>query len=127
VWLAAGDRPRDDGRPPVRLTRQAELGGERPGVGCLAFDDGDAAGLRERACVDEIDPLGDRRLEQAAQDGRRQGRRVELGELAGDLERQRPDATTRELGEEPAEDLGEWQVGGDRPGRLRREQRRFTA
>ena len=52
------------------------------------------------------------------------GRRVVLGQLAGDLERQRPDAAARELGEEPPEDLGQRQVRRDRPGRLGREQRR---
>ena len=62
-------------------------------------------------------------LEQAAQDGGGQRRAVVLGQLAGDLERQRPHAAARELGEEPAEDLGERQVRGDRPGRLGREQR----
>ena len=46
-----------------------------------------------------------------------------LGQLAGDLEGQRAHAAARELGEEPAEDLGQGQVRRDRPGRLRREQR----
>ena len=63
-------------------------------------------------------------LEQAAEHRRRQRRRVELGQLAGDLEGQRPDAAARELGEEAPEDLGERQVRRDRPGGLRREQRR---
>ncbi len=48
-----------------------------------------------------------------------------LGELPGDLEGQRAHAAARELGEEPPEDLGERQIRGDRPGRLRREQRRI--
>ena len=66
----------------------------------------------------------DRCLEQAAQDRRGQRRPVELGELAGDLEGQGAHAAARELGEEASEDLGERQVRGDRPRRLRGEQRR---
>ena len=44
-------------------------------------------------------------------------------ELAGDLERQRPDAGPAELGEEPAERLRERQVRRERLGRLGRQQR----
>ena len=50
-------------------------------------------------------------------------RRVERGQLAGDVERDRPDAAARELGEEPAEQLGQRQVRRQGPGRLRREER----
>ena len=45
------------------------------------------------------------------------------GELAGHLERERPDARPGELGEEPSEHLGERQVRRDGAGRLRGEQR----
>ena len=121
--LPAGDRAGDDRRPSAGLARQRQQRGERAGVGGLALDDGDPAGLGQRAGVDEVDPLGGRRLEQAAQDGRGQRRAVVLGQLAGDLERQRADAAARELGEEPAEDLGQRQVRRDRPGGLGRQQR----
>ena len=122
--LAAGDRPGHDRRPAAGLARQREQRREGPGVGRLALDDGDAAGLGQRPGVDEVDPLGDRGLEQPAQDRGGQRRPVELGQLAGDLERQRAHAAARELGEEAAEDLGQRQVRGDRPGGLGREQRR---
>ncbi len=102
---------------------QREQRREGAGVGRLALDDGDPAGLGQGAGVDEVDPLGRRRLEQAAQDRRGQRRAVVLGELAGDLERQGLDPAPRELGEEPPEDLGQRQVRGDRPGRLGRQQR----
>ena len=81
------------------------------------------AGLGQRAGVDEVDPLGRDRLEQAAQDRRGERRGVVLGELAGDLEGQRAHAAARELGEEPAEDLGQRQVRRDGPRRLGGEQR----
>ena len=51
------------------------------------------------------------------------GDAVERGQVAGDLERQRPDAGPAELGEEPAEDLGQRQVRRERLGRLGGEQR----
>ena len=55
--LAAGDRPADGRRPAAALARQAELRGVRAGVGRLALDDRDPAGLRQRGRVDEVDPL----------------------------------------------------------------------
>ena len=90
--LAAGDRPGHDRRPAAGLARQREQGGEGPGVGRLALDDGDPARLGQGPGVDQVDPLGDRGLEQPAQDRGGQRRPVELGELAGDLERQRAHA-----------------------------------
>ena len=122
--LAAGDRPGHDRRPAAGLARQRDQRREGPGVGRLALDDGDPARLGQGAGIDEVDPLGDRGLEQPAQDRGGQRRPVVLGELAGDLERQRAHAAARELGEEAAEDLGQRQVRGERPGRLGGEQRR---
>ena len=84
--LAAGDRPGHDRRPAAGLARQREQRGERAGVGRLALDDGDPARLGEGAGVDQVDPLGDRGLEQPAQDRGGQWRPVVLGQLAGDLE-----------------------------------------
>ncbi len=120
--LAAGHRPADGDRPASRVARQRELRRERPGVRGLALHERDAAGLGERPGVDEVDPLGRDRLEQAAQGARDERRAVVLGKLARDLQRQRAHAAARELGEEPAEDLGQRQVGGDGTRGLGRQQ-----
>src|SRR6185295_13394262 len=57
--------------------------------------------------------------------GGRKWRCIVLGELASDLQREGAHATARELGEEPAEDLGERQVRADDAGGLGRQERRI--
>ena len=69
--LAARDRAADQRRPAGRLAGQRQLRRVRAGVGRLALDDRDPAGLRERGRVHEVDPLGRRRLEQARAGPRR--------------------------------------------------------
>jgi hypothetical protein len=93
----------------------------------LALHDRDPAGLRERRRVHEVHPLGRRRLEQPAEDRGDERRPIDRGELARDLERQRPDAGPAELGEEPAERLGERQVRREGLGRLGVTSGAFTA
>ena len=122
--LATRDRAGHGRRHAASLGRERQLGGERPGVGRLALDERDPAGLGQGAGVDEVDPLHRAVLEQAAEDRGGERRAVERGEVAGDLEGQGLEAAPREFGEEAPEDLGERQVWRDRPGRLRRQERR---
>ena len=65
--LAVGDGAREGDRPALRLGREREQRGEGARVGGLALDDRDAAGLGQRARVDEVDPLLGVVLQEAAQ------------------------------------------------------------
>jgi hypothetical protein len=121
--LATCHRPGHRRRSPARLARQRQQRGVRAGFGCLPLDDGDASRLRQRACVHEVDAFGRRRLEQASEDCSGQWGGVELGEIAGDLEGQRPGAASRELREEATQHLAEREVGRERLRGLRRQER----